>query len=376
MEKTTVILPTFNRSSYLIETLDSLFAQTLQPDEIIVADDGSTDDTPQVMARLEGRVRYIRKANSGKADTLNQIIPTVQNPLIWIMDDDDLAMPNALADMSGLLNGRPEIGFSYGRYERFRVDPQTGEKIIWDCGYWREADRDGFALANLEDFFVHHPGLLVRRTSYETVGPFELRYGRTEDYEMMIRLARRFTPLKTDNVVFLQRQHDGERHGGLAADQRTTRWMKEEAGIFETARGMLDLPEYLSAADRARPLTPVLRRRALINRSVVMARHRLWSHALEDLAAACALVGNEPLEPQERNAVRRALFSKYGCREVLTDREIKQGLRELARQGPLGRDITRTFAGSLAFFIRTRVQSGRVSEATRYAMLAVSLLAA
>lgn len=375
IERTTVLLPTFNRSALLVQTLESLFAQTLAPAEIIVLDDGSTDDTQERMKAYEGRVRYIREPNTGKSNKLNAHMALAQHPLIWIMDDDDLAMPQALEAMTALISGKPQIGFAYGHYKRFSVDAE-GERRVWDCGYWRDIDDDGFFQAILEDFFVHHPGLLVRRSAYEAVGPFEPRYTRSEDYDMMIRLARRFDGAKTDEVVFLQRQHDGERFGGLAADKRNEVWIKEAAAMFTAVRETLTLPEYLRRSQQpAGPLWPALHREALILRGAIMARHKLWDFCFEDLTAACTVKGApRELNRNETDAIRRSLFSKFGIPELLTDPTIGARMAALSKLGPVGREITRTFSRALVYFIRTDLQAGRFSDAGRFGALAASLV--
>ena len=69
---TTAIIPTFNRATFLVETLESVLSQSLPPAEILIIDDGSTDDTPQRMEACTDRIRYIRKENSGKAQAARQ----------------------------------------------------------------------------------------------------------------------------------------------------------------------------------------------------------------------------------------------------------------------------------------------------------------
>lgn len=375
LERTTVIVPTYNRSAYLLEMLESLFAQTLPPAEIIVADDGSTDDTPEQMAKLGDRICYVRKANSGKSDTLNQCIRLAQYPLIWIMDDDDIAQPMGLEAMTRALSGRPEIGFVYGRYKRFSIDPATGERRVWDCGHWSDVEDDQFFRANLKDFFAHHPGLLVRREAYESLIPFSHNYGRSEDYEMLIRLADRFDCRKTDEVIFYQRQHDGRRFGDLDGAKRMQRWIDEQIDMFRAVRTNLPLASYLPRRDRHTSLAAPQLREALIVRGIVMARKKLWPEAFEDLLAGCSVEGAQgPLSPAERTASRHLLFSKYGSPEVLSDRTIGQGLRDLAGKGPVGRELGRVIARSLIWFIRKELQAGRPDRSWKYAALALSLL--
>ncbi len=378
-EKTTVIVPTYNRGPLLVETLESLLAQSLPPDEIIVVDDGSPDDTSARMAAYEGRVRYVRKENSGKADTLNQTIPQVKNDFIWIVDDDDLILPHTHELLSGLLRANPDAGFAYGRYDRFTVNEATGAMNRFDGGHWRVVEPDLFFLATLQDFFAHHPGLLVRKSAYQAVGPFSMNYSRSEDYEMLVRLARQFTCVGTGEIVFLQRQHDDPRVGGLVGqDKRFARWIYEQQEMFKEVRQTGSLTDYLPKSTAAgSERTPAQTRQALITRGTVMARKKLWDFAFEDLRAACQLPGTEGrLNAREIWAIREALFSKYGCPELTEDPSIAERLLALRAEGPAGRAIAKTFARALAWFIRKAVTQGKVGEAAQLSRMALGLVTA
>lgn len=378
LELTSVIVPTFNRSGYLVQTLESLLAQTLPPAEIIVADDGSSDDTPACVASFGGRVRYFRKENSGKADTLNQALPMVRHPLVWIMDDDDIALPGALERLTALISGRPEISIVYGRYDRFRIDPQSGAvQRFNDGGYWREVSSESFLHATLQDFFVHHPGMLVRKRAYDEVGGFSLKYPRLEDYEMLIRLAQGRSVIGTQETIFLQRQHDGVRAGSLLDEAaRVARWRSEEQALFTALYSELPLSDYLPVwTNHSNSCLPThLRRQALIARSVVMGRKSLWELAFADLKAAADLGRDMPLIQSERNMIREAFFSKYGCPEIVTDRQIARRLLALAESGRAGADIARAFGRAHFWFIRQSLQQAKPAQAARLSLRSARLL--
>lgn len=381
LEQTSVIVPTYNRAGYLAETLESLLAQTLPPAEIIVADDGSTDDTQARVASFGERVRYFRKENSGKAATLNQALDMASHPLIWIMDDDDIALPQALEQMTALISGKPDIAIAYGRYDRFLTDPATGEQVRYhDGGYWRDVLPGEFLIATLQDFFVHHPGMLVRKTAYQAVGGFSLKYPRLEDYEMLVRLARAYNVAATREIVFLQRQHDGVRAGGVTGESaRMARWRSEERELFEILHVEMPLAEFLpfSYRPQAGELSAAQRRQALIVRGAVMARKNLWNQAIEDLRAASEIVeAGLRLVPDERDALRQAFFSKYGCPEIVSDSQIARRLRALAQCGPTGAAIARAFGRSHFWFIRQALQQGKLLEAAVLSNRSVQLLLA
>ncbi|MBI1255172.1 MAG: glycosyltransferase [Hyphomonas sp.] len=376
LDKTTVIVPTFNRAALLAETLDSILAQTLAPAEIIVADDGSTDDTPARMAAYAGKVQYIRKENSGKADTLNRLIPHIKSPLVWIVDDDDIVLPHALEKLTGLLRDNPQAGFAYGPYNRFIVDAQTGARKEFSAGHWRNVDPEDFLVTTLQDFFAHHPGLLVRKECYDRVGPFSMNYSRSEDYEMLVRLARANSSVSTRDILFLQRQHDDPRVGGLVGeDARHKRWQKEERDLLtqvrEDNRPIDFLPRRFGAESI---LTPQLEREALIVRAAILARKKLWAFAAEDFASACA-PGRPatPLNAREIAAIRQSVFSKYGFPELLQGDDAQTLFLSVRNMKAVGAQIARTYARALLWFVWRDVQSGRLADAARIAAFALQL---
>lgn len=108
-----VLVPTFNRENYLAECLDSLLAQSVPPLEIIVIDDGSEDGTAAVVARYGERIRYVRKENGGKPSAVNLGLSLARGDLIWIFDDDDVALPDAIETRLACLQQHPEAGFVF-----------------------------------------------------------------------------------------------------------------------------------------------------------------------------------------------------------------------------------------------------------------------
>ena len=91
-----VIIPTYNRASLVAQTIDNMLAQTLRPLEVIVVDDGSTDDTAAIVAAYGDRVRYVPQRNAGPAAARNAGLALAQGAFVQFMDSDDLASLNKL----------------------------------------------------------------------------------------------------------------------------------------------------------------------------------------------------------------------------------------------------------------------------------------
>ncbi|MBU1710567.1 MAG: glycosyltransferase, partial [Proteobacteria bacterium] len=119
-----IIIPTYNRSAFLQEAIDSVLAQSYSPYEIIVVDDGSADDTPEVVKAYESKVRYIRRENSGPAAARNTGIKAARSDYIAFLDDDDRfdkrkleIQVKAMVDNPGfLVSHTQEIWFRRGKH--------------------------------------------------------------------------------------------------------------------------------------------------------------------------------------------------------------------------------------------------------------------
>ncbi len=121
-----IIIPTFNRETLLPRALDSVLAQTLDDWEIIVIDDGSTDQTAAVVAtyarRLKDRFIYLRQANRGSSHARNHGIDICNGRLVAFLDSDDEFLPNKLERQLDLFNRRSELGFVYSDFAFVDLD--------------------------------------------------------------------------------------------------------------------------------------------------------------------------------------------------------------------------------------------------------------
>ena len=116
-----VVIPCFNQGRFLRDALDSVLTQTLQPAEIVVVDDGSTDDTAAVAGRYPG-VRCIRQPNSGLASARNAGVTNTTGEAVVFLDADDRLRPDALAIGARELLAHPTCALVWGRC--VRIDEQ------------------------------------------------------------------------------------------------------------------------------------------------------------------------------------------------------------------------------------------------------------
>ena len=136
MTTVSVVIPTYNRATLVRETIDSVLAQSWPNIEIVVVDDGSTDDTPSIERDYSGRIVYIRQDNRGLNAARNAAVSRARGGFIALLDSDDLHLPHTIELMVGLLERFPSAGFAYTDFQVLRGDePPSGSGL----GSWQSA---------------------------------------------------------------------------------------------------------------------------------------------------------------------------------------------------------------------------------------------
>jgi glycosyltransferase involved in cell wall biosynthesis len=212
------VIPVFNRASMLREAVASVVAQTYRPIEIIIVDDGSTDDTASAADTLAGEnagiVRVIHQANGGVGRAREAGRLAVTGELVQHLDSDDLLLPDKFALQAALLEAHPECGAAYG-WTRFRHAGGSAEPRPWK----RSGERiETMFPAMLESRWWDTPGPLYRRTVIDAAGPW-LPLRIEEDWEYDARIAAQGVRLAfAEAWVCEVRAHDGGHLSGRPHD--------------------------------------------------------------------------------------------------------------------------------------------------------------
>ncbi|MGH9799036.1 MAG: glycosyltransferase family A protein, partial [Blastocatellia bacterium] len=122
-----IIIPAYNLAPYIAETLDSVFAQTCRDFEIIVINDGSTDDTEERIAPYRNRIVYIRQENRGVMAARNVGLQAARGRYIALLDGDDLWLPNFLEVLVGMLEADPDLSVAYPNARYFGWPKHDGK---------------------------------------------------------------------------------------------------------------------------------------------------------------------------------------------------------------------------------------------------------
>jgi glycosyltransferase involved in cell wall biosynthesis len=215
-----VVIPTYNHRDYVLQTLDSVFGQTFSDYEVIVVNDGSPDDTAQVLKPLvdAGRIRYFEHANRGQAATRNFGLQQAQGEFIALLDDDDLWPPDKLQWQVELLRERPEVGAVAG--DRFWWEGTALPELLNDTGECKEMTFESLFGGNP----IASPGqVLIRRKLIEAVGAFNATFSGADDYDLWFRLTRITRFERYDRIALIYRVHNTNASNNLDHMLRNTR---------------------------------------------------------------------------------------------------------------------------------------------------------
>lgn len=203
--RVSVIIPTFNCDRYLTQAIDSVLAQTYRDYEIIVIDDGSTDNTRQVLQPYLSRIEYIYQENQGVSVARNRGIESARGEIIAFLDADDLFLPDKLASQVAIFDKSPEVGIVHSGWRRVNQEGDT----IKDEEPWHNIPK-----LDLEAWLRWKPigtmgTLMFRRRWLLEAGGFQRGLGHAEDVDLLLRLA--LGGCQADwlrQVTICYRQHD------------------------------------------------------------------------------------------------------------------------------------------------------------------------
>ncbi len=372
----TIIIPTCNRAHFLGETLDSVLGQTVPPSQVIVVNDGSTDATPELLRGYGQRIEVIDQQNSGRARAVNSAMARARGDYLWIFDDDDIAVPQSLERHLAVLEAHPEVDFTYSGCVIIQNHPDGRVEHKGPLPMPDVPDDEIFSRI-IEQNFMQLQAMLVRMRCYREIGLFEPRLNLCDDYDIILRLARRFAGRRLDAPSFLFRQHSGlrGRPGALfPAEHRSRYWVEENRDIHLRLRGELALAEYLPRSLGSGELDAPRRRRALLQRACVMARLALWEEALADLGQALVeTIPGAPLSKVEQDLCRRSLgkFIRFDLAiDGLVDHpSVARGLKQILEDAA-NLDAQRIFASELSRYAWTRLRQYDPARAVRALALA------
>ncbi len=236
MPKVSIITSTYNRANYLRGAMDSILAQTYADWELILVNDGSTDNTDEIAlsyAERDKRIQYIRQANTGNNVARNNALAKATGEYVTFLDDDDLWLPNKLEVQVAFMDSHPDVGMSYTQIQINQVKNGMLEKII----LYPEKTAATFSEL-LNDCFILPSTVIVRKSCFDEIGGFDLCYKISADQDVWLRLFQRWKVAPMDGFL-VKTIMDGRKH--LAGDPIEVR-----KGMIEILKNLKLVPEYES----------------------------------------------------------------------------------------------------------------------------------
>lgn len=239
--KVSVMIPAYNSAKYLPEAITSVLDQTYPSYEIIIINDGSTDNTKEIIKPWLDRVRYFEHENQGVSATRNRGIYLSRGELIAFLDADDIFMPRKLEQQVAMFESQPDLGILNSGY---RIISEEGQKVV-DIERWS-------TIPDLtpEIWLLHKPvlpsAMMFRREWLVKVEGFDTRFFASEDVDLVLRMVAIGCPsdwLRELTVYYRQ-------HQSSASWRNPTRQMVNAELMQECFFARTDLPESMRRLER------------------------------------------------------------------------------------------------------------------------------
>ena len=328
MPQISVVIPSYNYAHFISDAIRSVLAQTFRDFEIIVVDDGSTDNTQGVVAQFGKQVRYIYQANQGPCAARNTGIKASQGQFVALLDADDVWLPKKLELQLPLLEAHSQVGLVYSGMYLFDSETSAiiGEHPISRC-------HEGHVLRQLYlDQFVPSPTPLIRREVFDRVGLFDETMIGPDDWDMWLRIAANYDFAFVAEPLAMYRIH-----ASWGASKSPELYEREMLAFFE--RAAQKYPDELGNVRRLRLCTfeehlgwrLVLRGQCAIGRCKLLSAIRWWPFRLRPyllLALSFIAARTSPESyPQSRLAYMQGKHSLFNLRLQEARRQFLQAIR-------------------------------------------------
>jgi glycosyltransferase involved in cell wall biosynthesis len=194
--RVSIIIPTYNHAQYVVDAIQSVLNQVYDNYEIIVIDDGSQDNTRQVVAQFGNQVRYIWQENQGLSAARNTGLRAARGEIIGLLDADDLYDPNFLSTLVSILEANPEADAVYCAARAVDATnnllPQSIGRVVPSSQLYNTLINGNFLVPLC---------MVAYQSCYDKVGLFDKRLQGCADWDMWLRIAKKCTVIGTNEIL-------------------------------------------------------------------------------------------------------------------------------------------------------------------------------
>ena len=227
MSTVSVVIPAYNYGRFIKEAIDSVLKQSWPAIEVVVVDDGSTDETRSVVESFDGRVRYLKQENAGVCVARNRGVSESNGDLIAFLDADDMWEPAKLEKQLAKFDADPEVGLVHCGLREF--DSETSETVSTRLEGQEGFVADELLLWERPAVNVSGSSVMVRREVFDAVGGFDEQLKVGEDWDFCYRIARKYKIGFVREPLVNYRVHSAAAHNNVLEMERGMSLFYEKA---------------------------------------------------------------------------------------------------------------------------------------------------
>ena len=225
-----IVIPAYNHGRYLAEAIESVLAQDYPAVDLTVVNDGSTDNTADVLAAFAPRITAVSQPNAGQSSTISRAWASARGEIVSYLSADDRLLPGAISSAVAALLANPRAVMIYGDYEL--IDPESRRVRRVNA-----PDFDPSALVRRLEC-APGPGVFIRRDAADRAGGWDARYRQSPDFEYWLRLSLVGPILRLPQPLAALRVHPGSASFAVTTPERA----EEPVLIMERYFERADLP--------------------------------------------------------------------------------------------------------------------------------------
>ncbi len=223
-----IVIPAYNYARYLDEAVNSVLSQTYPNIELIVLDDGSTDDTHEILKRYANQFYWETQENMGQAETLNKGWRMSHGEILAYLSADDVLYPEAVAVSIKSLQANPSVVLTYCDYDLI----DSSSSVL------RRANTPDFDYSEMIVKFVcpPGPGAFFRRDAFEATGSWDKNLKQVPDYDYWLRLGLQGEFLRIPKPLAGFRVHGGSQSFAAVDEQRSDEYVRVVSNYYESTQ--------------------------------------------------------------------------------------------------------------------------------------------